>query len=211
VATDVVLFTIQEHALKVLLVRRALPPFQGSWALPGGFVRPGEDLEACARRELGEETGVTGFYLEQLYTFGAPDRDPRGRIITVAYYALIPADRVVLHATTDADAAAWFPVSRLPDLAFDHGEIVAMARSRLSAKIDYTTVAFQFLPDAFTLAEVQAVYETVKGAAIDKRNFRKAILALGKLKPTGKLRREGAHRPARLYRVSTPHRVEIIR
>lgn len=209
--TDIVLFTIQGHELKLLLVRRGLDPFKGAWALPGGFVRPDEDLDACARRELEEETGVSGFYLEQLYTFGAPHRDPRRRVITVAYYALVAAERVVLRAATDADAVAWFPAGRLPELAFDHSEIVAMARSRLAAKIDYSTVAFQFLPDTFTLAEVQAVYETVKGAPLDKRNFRKSILALGKLKPTGKLRRDGAHRPARLHRRSAPNRVEIIR
>lgn len=211
VTSDVAVFTLQEGALRVLLVRRGNEPFKGTWALPGGFVRPDEDLETCARRELEEETGVSGFYLEQLYTFGGVDRDPRERVITVAYYALIPSDKVVLKASSDADAVAWFPANRLPELAFDHKQILAAARQRLAAKLDYSTIAFQFLPATFTLSELQGVYETIRGEPLDKRNFRKAILALGKLEATGKFRREGAHRPAMLYRLKTRKGVEIIK
>lgn len=211
VTTDVVVFTLQNGALRVLLVRRGGEPFKGNWALPGGFVRPDEDLETCARRELEEETGVTGFYLEQLYTFGAVNRDPRERVVTVAYYALIPSNRVVLKASTDADAVAWFPASRLPELAFDHKAVLAMARQRLAAKLDYSTIAFQFLPTAFTLSDLQMVYETIKGEMFDKRNFRKSILALGKLEATGKFQRAGAHRPAMLYRIKARKGVEIIK
>jgi ADP-ribose pyrophosphatase YjhB (NUDIX family) len=211
VTTDIVVFTLQDATLRVLLVRRGNEPFKGAWALPGGFVRPDEDLEACARRELLEETGVSGYYLEQLYTFGSVDRDPRERVVTVAYYALIPNDKVVLKASADADAAAWFPVNRLPPLAFDHKSILTMARERLSAKLDYSTIAFQFLPTTFTLTDLQAVYEIIRGETIDKRNFRKAILALGKLEATRKFRREGAHRPAMLYRLKTRKGVEIIK
>jgi 8-oxo-dGTP diphosphatase len=211
VTTDVALFTLQEGSLKVLLVRRGNEPYKGAWALPGGFVRPDEDLEACARRELEEETGVAGFYLEQLYTFGAVERDPRERVITVAYYALIPSERLVLKASSDADAAAWFPVTRLPELAFDHAAILEAARQRLAAKLDYSTIAFQFMPALFTLGELQAVYEAIKGGAIDKRNFRKSLLALGRLQETDKYRREGAHRPAMLYRIKAPKGVEIIK
>lgn len=211
VTADVAVFTLQDGALRVLLVRRGNEPFKGAWAIPGGFVRPDEDLEACARRELDEETGVSGFYLEQLYTFGGVDRDPRERVVTVAYYALIPSDKVVLKASSDADAVAWFPVNRLPELAFDHKAILAAARQRLAAKLDYSTIAFQFLPATFTLSELQGVYETIHGAPLDKRNFRKAILGLGKLEATGKYRREGAHRPAMLYRLKTRKGVEIIK
>ena len=211
VTTDVVLFTLQEGSLKVLLVRRGNAPYQGTWALPGGFVRPDEDLETSARRELEEETGVAGFYLEQLYTFGAVERDPRERVVTVAYYALIPSERLVLKASSDADAAAWFPADRLPALAFDHATILEAARARLAAKLDYSTIAFQFMPAAFTLSELQGVYEAIKGEAIDKRNFRKSILALEKLEATGKPQRTGAHRPAMLYRAKTRKGIEIIK
>ncbi len=211
IATDIALFTVQGATLKVLLVRRAANPFRGAWALPGGFLLPGEDLAECARRELSEETGVDGFYLEQLYTFGAPGRDPRGRVVSVAYYALIPSDEVVLRAASDADAAAWFPVDRLPELAFDHADILAMAIRRLRDKLDYSTIAFMFLGERFTLSEVQGIYEVIQGHALDKRNFRKQILALGELVDTGELSRGGAHRPAKLYRLKNPDKIRIIK
>ena len=142
VTSDVAIFTLRERRLELLLVKRANSPFQGSWALPGGFVHEDEDLEQAARRTLAEETGVRGVYLEQLYSFGRPDRDPRGRVISVAYYALIPSDKLELHAATDAEAVAWFALGLLPELAFDHRGIVAMAHRRLAAKLDYSTIAF---------------------------------------------------------------------
>lgn len=211
VTTDIVIFTIRDGRLKLLLIKRGGEPYQGRWALPGGFVELDEDLEASARRELEEETGVSGVYLEQLYTFGRPDRDPRERVITVAYYALIPSDQVRLQAATDAEAVGWFAFEELPTLAFDHDEIVAMAHQRLVAKLDYSTIAFQFLPREFTLSELQDVYEIIRREPVDKRNFRKQVLALGKLVETKKMKRDGAHRPARLYRVKSPGKVDIIK
>ena len=211
VTTDIVIFTLRDGQLKLLLIKRGGEPYQGRWALPGGFVEMDEDLEASARRELEEETGVSGVYLEQLYTFGRPDRDPRERVITVAYYALIPSDAVRLQAATDAEAVGWFAFEELPPLAFDHDEIVAMAHQRLVAKLDYSTIAFQFLPREFTLSELQDVYEIIRREPVDKRNFRKQVLALGKLVETKRMKRDGAHRPARLYRVKSPGKVDIIK
>lgn len=211
VTTDIVIFTIRDRQLKLLLIKRAGAPFKGKWALPGGFVNPDEDLEESAMRELEEETGLSGVYLEQLYTFGKPKRDPRERVITVAYYALIPSDRLQLRAATDAEAVGWFAMDDLPLLAFDHKEIVALAHQRLAAKLDYSTIAFQFMPDEFTLSELQGVYEIIRGEPLDKRNFRKWVLALEQIEETGKEKREGPHRPAMLYRVKHPGRVEIIK
>ena len=211
VTTDIVIFTIRQDELKVLLIKRAMPPYQGEWALPGGFVNLDESLEEGARRELEEETGVSGVYLEQLYTFGKPDRDPRERVITVAYYALIPTDTVEIRAATDAEGVSWFGMHELPDLAFDHQEILAMAHRRLVDKLDYSTIAFQFMPDQFTLSELQQVYELILGEPLDKRNFRKRILSLGLVRETGKERKAGAHRPAKLYVPLRPNRVDIIK
>ncbi len=211
ITTDIVLFTIRDKQLKLLLVRRGSEPFKGTWALPGGFMQIDEDLESSARRELAEETGIEGVYLEQLYTFGAVDRDPRERVVTVAYYALAASDQMVLRAATDAEAVDWFDMDTLPELAFDHRQIVAMAHKRLVAKLDYSTIAFQFMPQEFTLSELQDVYEIILREELDRRNFRKWILALEQIEETGREKRQGAHRPAKLYRVIDPGRVEIIK
>jgi 8-oxo-dGTP diphosphatase len=211
VTTDIVIFTILEERLKLLLIQRGNAPFRGFWSLPGGFVEPDESLDACAARELEEETGVAGVYLEQLYTFGVPDRDPRERVISVAYYALVPADSVRIRAASDASQVGWFDLGELPPLAFDHEEIVALGQSRLKAKLSYSTIAFQFMPDRFTLGDLQRVYETILGEKLDKRNFRKWMQQLGRIMETGELRRNGGRRPARLYRAIHPDRVEIIR
>ena len=211
VTTDVVIFTIHDERLELLLIRRASEPFRDCWALPGGFVDIDEDLDACALRELEEETGVTGVYLEQLYTFGAPNRDPRERVISVAYYALVPPDRVRIRAASDARDVAWFQLDQLPRLGFDHEQIVDMAHARLASKLQYSTIALQFMPEHFTLGELQKVYETILGEPLDKRNFRKRLMALDCLKDTGQSRRNGNHRPARLYAVKSPGTVEIIR
>lgn len=211
VTADVALFTIQHERLQVLLIQRGRAPFVGAWALPGGFVNPQECLEECALRELMEETGVSGVYLEQLYTFGRPDRDPRERVISVAYYGLTPVLAVQPKAGSDAAQVAWFDADQLPEIAFDHAQIIAKARERLRAKLDYSTIAFQFMPKKFTLSELQGVYQTILGEALDKRNFRKRISALGLVKPTGDQRRDGKHRPAALYRASHPNRVDYIK
>lgn len=209
VTTDVVLFTLRQRRLQLLLIRRANPPHAGMWALPGGFLDMDEDLDRCAARELAEETGLQGLYLEQLYSFGRPDRDPRGRVISVAYYALAPAQRLATpSAASDAAEVAWYPLDELPALAFDHADIIAMAHRRLAAKLEYSSIGLQLMPEAFTLSELQQVYEAVRGQPLDKRNFRKRMLALGEIEETGRLRRNGKHRPAREYRIKHPRRVE---
>ncbi|MGB5198363.1 MAG: NUDIX domain-containing protein, partial [Sedimenticolaceae bacterium] len=212
VTADVVVFTIRDGRLSILLIRRANPPYQGDWALPGGFLDIGEDLDACATRELAEETGISGVYLEQLYTFGATHRDPRERVISVTYYALVPQDALATpRAASDAAEVGWHAFDDLPPLAFDHTKIAEMAHRRLVAKLDYSTIAFQFMPAAFTLSELQCVYEALRNQPLDKRNFRKRILSLGLIEETGRMRRNGKHRPAREYRVRHPKRVEIIK
>jgi len=199
VTVDVVIFTIRDGVLQALLVQRAIPPFEGRYAIPGGFVLEDEPLEDAARRELEEETGVRNVYLEQLYTFGDPGRDPRGRVITVAYFALIASDPVTLAASGDAAEAGWFPVSDLPPVAFDHERILDYALERLRNKLEYTTVGFQLLPEKFALGDLQSVYEAILGRPLDKRNFRRKIALLGILKPLKEWRKTG-RKPAQLYR-----------
>jgi 8-oxo-dGTP diphosphatase len=198
VTVDVVIFTIQTGVLKVLLVKRGVPPFLGQFAIPGGFVLEDEDLDQAALRELREETGVADVYLEQLYSFGDVGRDPRGRVITAAYFALVSADRS-LKAGTDAAEAHWWTIDKLPALAFDHEKILGYALDRLRNKLEYTTVGFQLLPEKFTLTELQEVYEAILGKKLDKRNFRRKLSLLKILKPQPEYRR-GGQRPARLYR-----------
>ncbi len=200
VTVDVLLFTIREEKLQLALIKRGIPPFQGEWALPGGFVRMEEELEEAARREIEEETGVRDVFLEQLYTFGQPNRDPRTRVITIVYFALVPGEHLTLRADTDASDASWFAISELPNLAFDHAEIVQSGIERLKAKIEYSNVAYGLLPARFRLSELQRVYEIILGRALDKRNFRKRVLALGLVEATDKFSSGGAHRPAQLFR-----------
>lgn len=211
VTVDVVIFTVRNDELKVLLIKRALEPFIGSWALPGGFVDLEEGLVDAAKRELQEETGVAAAYLEQLYTFGDPNRDPRERVISVAYYALMPSDALEIRAASDAEGVGWFSIDDLPGLAFDHREILDTALERLSAKLEYSTIAFQLMPEEFTMPELRHLYELVGRDEIDPRNFAKRILALDVIEPTGNVRREGAHRPAKLFRVIDRSKVEVIK
>ena len=198
VAVDIVIFTIQSGVLKVLLVKRKIKPFVGQFAIPGGFIHDDENLDEAALRELREETGVTDVYLEQLYSFGEPDRDPRGRVISISYFALISADRT-LQAGSDAAEASWWPVNELPRLGFDHAKILDYALERLRNKLEYTTVGFQLLPEKFTLVQLQEVYEAILGKKLDKRNFRRKMAMLKILKPLNEYR-PSARRPAQLYR-----------
>lgn len=203
VTVDLVVFALAERRLHVLLIRRGVEPYKGKWALPGGFVRPDEDLEAAAHRELREETGIKRAYLEQLYTFGKPDRDPRTRVITVAYFALLPELAEPLTAATDASEAAWHPVDTLPKLAFDHQKILESGLKRVRGKAQYSTVIKGLLPPVFTLGELQRAYEAALGHPLDKRNFRKKILALKLVEATGEQRDVLSSRPAELYRFTT--------
>jgi 8-oxo-dGTP diphosphatase len=208
ITTDVVLFTLRDGALCLLLIERKRPPFQGMWALPGGFLEIDEELEQCAARELREETGIEGVYLEQLHTFGAPARDPRERIVSVTYFALTRGDSLAPRAGSDAARAAWFPLAQLPELAFDHGAIVRLARRRLRARLGDSAIAFQLLPECFTLSQLQSVYEILLNTSLDKRNIRKTMLARGILQETGEYTRGGNHRPAKTYRAAQPARAE---
>ncbi len=198
---DCVIFGLDEsNKLKVLLIQRALDPFKDFWALPGGFVDMEETLEAAALRELEEETGVRDVFIEQLYTFGDPDRDPRGRVVSVAYYALVNLGEHPVRASSDARNVRWFELDKIPGLAFDHFKILNTAINRLKAKVRYQPIGFELLPDKFTLSQLQELYETILGVeeGLNKRNFRKRIQQMGVLKEAGK--QSGvAHRPAMLY------------
>jgi 8-oxo-dGTP diphosphatase len=197
---DAVVFGLDDEDLKVLLIRRALEPFQGKWALPGGFVRVEESLEDAVRRELHEETGIPQLFLEQLYTFGDVDRDPRERVVTVAYYALVKLSDHRIKAATDARDVAWFAVSEARGLAFDHDRILAVALERLKGKVRYQPIGFELLPPQFTLSQLQRLYETVLETRLDKRNFRKKILGMDFLVALDEVQKDVAHRAARLYR-----------
>lgn len=199
-AVDCVVFGLSESDLKVLLIQRKIAPFQLAWALPGGFVRLEETLDAAARRELAEEAGVTDVYLEQLYTFGDLNRDPRERVVTVAYYALAKLSDHRIQAATDAMGVGWYSLDDLPKLAFDHQHIVEMARDRLRGKVRYAPIGFELLPPRFSLTQLQRLYEIILGTDLDKRNFRKKILSLDLLVETDEVEQGVRHRAARLYR-----------
>jgi len=197
---DCVVFGIDESDLKVLLIERDLEPFRGKWALPGGFVHVDETLEAAARRELREETGLTKVFLEQLFTFGEVDRDPRERVVTVAYFSLVNLADHRVQSATDARDAAWFSASEAQGLAFDHDSIVETALTRLKGKVRYQPIGFELLPDKFTLSQLQHLYDTILETSLDKRNFRRKVLNMGLLEPLDEVEKDVAHRAARLYR-----------
>lgn len=197
---DCVVFAFNAEELKLLLVQRDRDPYSGKWALPGGFIEVGERLETAALRELEEETGVKNLFLEQLYTFGEPGRDPREHVVSVAYYALVKLSDHGIRASSDARDAAWVPVSLARGLAFDHDRIVATALKRLRGKLRYQPIGFELLPRKFTLTQLQQLYETVLKRKLDKRNFRRRILSMGLLNELDEAQRDVAHRAARLYR-----------
>ncbi|MDJ0955210.1 MAG: NUDIX domain-containing protein [Arenicellales bacterium] len=201
VSTDIVVFTVRRDHLQVLLRQRYSETFKKSdWALPGGYIRPVEPLEDCALRTLAQQTGIRDVNLEQLYTFGRPDRHPKSRVITVSYFALIPTQQA--EGFIQSPNIEWHSVTELPELYLDHAEIISVARQRLVSKLGYSTIAFQGLPELFTLGELQHVYETILGTPLDKRNFRKKVLAQEHIEQTEHFRRKRSHRPARLYRLT---------
>ena len=200
VTVDVTIFTIVDDSLRILLIQRRNPPHQGAWALPGGFVDIDESLKHAAWRELKEETGISAAHLEQFHTFGHPRRDPRERVISVAYFVLLPAAKPRAEAGSDAERAEWFDVRALPELAFDHPKIVARALHTLNDRIDDPGLVFRLLPETFTLPELRRAIELIRNEPLDRRNFRKRMLKQGLIEPTGDLSKRGAHRPAKLYR-----------
>jgi ADP-ribose pyrophosphatase YjhB (NUDIX family) len=210
---DCVIFglDLDEESLKVMLIERGLEPFAGVWAIPGCFVRPGETLMAAATRELEEETGIKDVFLEQLFTFGDPDRDPRDWVVSVAYYALVSPEKHQIHATTDARQAQWFPVTSLPSLAFDHDKILATALQRIRGKLTYAPIGFELLPQKFTIKQLQKLYEIVLGRELDNRNFRKKIFAMDVLRELGEMQKGVAHRAARLYKFDERKYNQLIR
>jgi 8-oxo-dGTP diphosphatase len=202
VAVDAIVFGYsKEEGVSILLIKRKYDPYKGAWAIPGGFVLDDESLEAAVARELQEETGVEINYLEQLYTFGKPDRDPRKRILSVAYFGLVKSKQFEkLKASTDAVDAAWFNYKKLPRLAFDHKEILKMAIERLRAKIVYQPIGFELLDKKFAFSDLEHLYSTLLDRPIDRRNFKKKVMSLGILDELDeKAKSTGAGRPGNLF------------
>lgn len=200
IATDAVIFSVVDGELQMLLIQMKKKPHAGAWAIPGGIIGQNETTEEAARRILSEQTGVKDAYLEQLGTFDDPKRDKLGRVVSVAHYALISAEDVLLKTTEKYAEVRWWPVKKLPALAYDHKEISKVAMRRLRAKIGYANVAWSLLPKSFPLSRLRETYEAILAKPIDKRNFRKKILAMGLIEMTGSKSEGGAHRPAELYR-----------
>lgn len=210
-AVDIVIFTVRDEALKVILIQMKKKPFTHIWAFPGGLIDPAETLDGAARRELAEKTGVKDVYLEQLFTFSDPRRDPNTRVVSTAYFALINSENVKLETTSKYFAIDWFDINKLPPLAYDHKKIAAYALQRLRWKLEYTNVAYSLLPRFFTLSQLRKVYEVILGRPLDRRNFQRKIRALGILKQTLK-KQQGRHRPAALYefRIKKPVIIQVI-
>lgn len=202
ITVDTVILTIKNNALQVLLIRREKEPFIGKWAIPGGYVRMSENLEQAAVRILKEKTDVDNVYLEQLYTFGDPLRHPDSRVITCVYFALVRYEDVKV---MDSDDVAWYPVDKLPALAFDHKEIIDYTRARTRLSLRSCPVAYQLLKEKFTLTEMQRVYELIMGKELDKRNFRKKVLGTEGLIELDEFTKASSKRPARLYQYKQLH------
>jgi len=198
VAVDVVIYTLGGGTLQCLLVQVKEGPFAKQWAFPGGLVGAEESLDQAAEREVFERVGIRNCYLEQVYTFGKPERDPATRAVSVSYLALLPVGKTQIHPAPKYGDIRWFVVDRLPSLAYDHDQVARIALQRLRSKLQYTNIVYSLLPSEFTLGELQEVYETILHRRLDRRNFRKKILTLGLLKQLPKKRR-GTHRPAALY------------
>jgi len=199
VTTDIVIFTIEDDQLKVLLIKRTNEPFKGQWALPGGFLLESEDPDKAGVRILWDKAGVKDVYLEQLYTFGGSGRDPRGKIITISYFALAPKDKIKIVTSPKIQTPTFRSVKKLPDIAFDHNRIITYALERLQSKLEYTNVVYSFLPKYFTFNQLQRTYEIILNKKLDKRNFRKKFMLLGLIKATNKILRGERQRPAKLY------------
>jgi 8-oxo-dGTP diphosphatase len=199
VAADAAIFTVENNQLKILLIKMKKAPFVGEWALPGGLLGDGETSCEAVNRILTTQTGVKNVYLEQLMTFDNITRDQLGRVISIAWFALIPSLGFKLKTTEKYGDVRFWPVKKLPKLAYDHATIAKMAISRLRAKLEYANVAWSLLPNEFTLGELQETYESILSKRLDKRNFQKKYLAMGLIKESGKIRGGAAHRPAKLY------------
>ncbi|WP_459212292.1 NUDIX hydrolase [Aquimarina rhabdastrellae] len=199
VAVDAVVFGYKDKQLNVLLIKRKVAPFKNSWALPGGLVLEHESLEEAVVRELHEETNVKVNYLEQLYSFGKPDRDPRNRVVSITYFALVKPENYEIKADTDAEDVAWFTIDRLPELAFDHLHILEIAKKRLKNKLTYEPIGFDLLADKFLFSDLEKLYTTILEKSIDRRNFRKKILSFNILKELEEKVSEGRGRPANLF------------
>ncbi|MEM8526675.1 MAG: NUDIX domain-containing protein [Bacteroidota bacterium] len=201
IAVDAIVFGYEKSQLYVLLIKQKFGAFKNTWSLPGGFVLNGEGLETAVERELREEAGITVNYLEQLYTFGDQvERDPRGQVISVAYFALVNPENLILQADTDAEDAQWFPFDDLPMLAYDHKDIIQKAITRLQAKLHYQPIGFDLLREEFPFSDLEQLYQTILGKEIERRNFRKKMLKLGIVTETGKFQKIGSGRPAQIYR-----------
>ncbi len=198
VATDVVILTIKDEKLQILLIKMKKNPYQNCWAAPGGMIKPKEAVDDAAKRILKEKAGIKNVYLEQLYTFGRVNRDPFGRVVSVAYFALIPGDNLSLKTTKEYGDIRWFSVNKLPRLAYDHETIIHCAVKRLQNKLSYSNIVYSLLPDEFTLGEIQKTYEIILGKKLDKRNFRKKLFSLNLVRSIGKEKRGMANRPAAL-------------
>jgi 8-oxo-dGTP diphosphatase len=203
VSVSVLIFSINKGKLEIILIQRVREPFKDYFSIPGDIIDIDESLESAARRVLHDKTGLSDVYLEQLYTFSDPARDPRGRVITVGYFAFLPHNSVDLSKAPNALHACFMPVNKLPKLAFDHKKIIEYAVDRIKAKVEYSDIAKGLLSEKFRLYELQKVHEIILGEELDKRNFRKKILSLGLIKQTGEVYRQGNYRPAQLYKFVT--------
>ena len=209
VTTDVVILTIEDEQLKVLLIKRANEPFKNQWALPGGFMFENESPEKAAFRILKDKAGIKNVYLEQLYTFAGSGRDPRGNIITVSYFALAHKEKIKISKSDKTQTPTFFPVKKLPKLAFDHNRIVIYALKRLGSKLEYTNVVYSLLPKYFTFNQLQKAYEIILGNKLDKRNFRKKFVMLELIKATSKILKGNRQRPAQLFQFKSYKPTEL--